>query len=99
MSDAPGTMMKDKFDAKAAGYTGIGFFMKCQAETDFAYVKVVDAANDADVASPICSYVTGSPVICNQYGQKNASVTTDWTYFKVHFAETLQDWDGNGTIT
>ncbi len=99
MPTVAGVSGKAKYDAKAAGYTGIGFFMKCQAETDFGYVKIVDAANDADVASPVCSYATGSSVICNQYGQKNESFTTDWSYYKVHFGETLQDWDGNGTIT
>ena len=57
--------------------------MKCQAETDFAYVKAVDLANDADAANPICSYTTGASVICNQYGQKNATIIKDWTYFKV----------------
>ena len=89
MPTVAGVSGKAKFDAKAAGYTGIGFFMKCQVETDFSYVKVVDAANDADVASPVCSYTTGASIICNQYGQKNATVVTDWTYFKVHFGETL----------
>ncbi|HEY2409319.1 MAG TPA: glycoside hydrolase family 5 protein, partial [Polyangiaceae bacterium] len=36
--------------------------------------------------------------ICNQYGQKNLTGTTSWSYYKVYFSETLQDWDG-GTIT
>jgi Cellulase (glycosyl hydrolase family 5)/Stigma-specific protein, Stig1 len=99
MPTVTGQAGKATYDAKAAGYTGIGFFMKCQNETDFAYVKTVDAANDADAANPICSYASGSSVICNQYGQKNETIVKDWTYFKVHFGETLQDWDGNGTIT
>ena len=97
MGDVTGTMMKDKFDAKAAGYTGVGYFMKCQAETDFFYVKTVDAPNDADVPSPVCAY-SGNGTICNQYGQKNTTQMADWTYQKVYFDETLQDWDG-GTIT
>ncbi len=99
MGDVPGsaTPMKDKFDAKAAGYTGIGYFMKCQAETDFFYIKTVDVPNDADVPNPVCSYAGGG-TICNQYGQKNSTHMTTWTYQKVYFSETLQDWDG-GTIT
>jgi hypothetical protein len=97
MGDVAGAAMKDKFDAKAAGYTGIGYFMKCKAETDFLYFKTVDVPNDADVPNPVCSY-SGSGTICNQYGQKNSTILTDWTYQKIYFSETLQDWDG-GTIT
>ena len=33
--------------------------------------------------------------ICNQYGQKNATLLTDWTYHRVYFAEALQDWDSS----
>jgi hypothetical protein len=96
MPDIGTTKKKGQFDARAAGYTGIGFFMKCSAETDFAFVKTVDAPNDADVESAVCTYTTAP--ICNQYGQKNATLLTDWSYHQIHFADTLQDWDG-GTIT
>ena len=89
--------VKGLYDAKAAGYTGFGFFAKCQNETDFVFVKTVDKANDADVTGPTCSY-SGAGTICNEFGQKNETVVADWTYFKVYFADTLQDWDG-GTIT
>jgi hypothetical protein len=95
--DIGDTKKKSQYDAKAAGYTGVGFFMKCSSETDFAFIKLVDAPNDADVQTPICSYSTAP--ICNQYGQKNATLLSDWAYHRVYFAEALQDWDSNTIST
>ncbi|MGC4093463.1 MAG: glycoside hydrolase family 5 protein [Polyangiaceae bacterium] len=96
MADIGTSKRKGQYDAKAAGYTGVGFFMRCTAETDFVYVKLVDAPNDADVQTPVCSY-SAAP-FCNQYGQKNATLLTEWTYHRVYFSEALQDWDV-GTVS
>jgi hypothetical protein len=94
---SPTIMKKGQYNASAAGYTGIGFWAKCSAETDFVYIKTVDAPQDGDVQNPTCAY-SGSGTICNQFGIKNQTLLTTWTYHKVYFAETLQDWDG-GTIS
>ena len=95
MKDVVGTNppKKDVYDAQAAGYTGVGFWLRCTPEADFVYLKTVDAANDADVESPVCAYAAGSPTICNQFGIKNVTGIADWTYQKVYFAEALQDWE------
>ncbi len=95
MPDKPiGT--KQTYDATTAGYTGIGFWMKCSSETQFVYFKVPDAANDAQVASPQCSYTGTNPArVCNQYGIKNVAVLPTWTHYQVYFSEALQDWKSN----
>jgi aryl-phospho-beta-D-glucosidase BglC (GH1 family) len=87
---APG--VKQPYSAMADGYTGIGFYMKCQAETQFVFFKVPDVANDAGIASPTCSYTgAGGMRECNAFGIKNAAVESDWTHYQVYFSEALQD--------
>ncbi|MBN1656308.1 MAG: glycoside hydrolase family 5 protein [Deltaproteobacteria bacterium] len=85
---------KSTYDAAAAGYTGVGFWAKCSPERSFIYIKVLDAANDADVPTASggapCSY--SSEPICSQYGIKNVTITdNEWGYYKVYFSELLQD--------
>jgi endoglucanase len=92
------TGKKGTFDATAAGYTGVGFWAKCSKETDFAYIKTVDAPNDHDVVNATCVY-SGTGTICNQFGIKNATLLADWTYHRVYFAETLQDWKSTSIST
>ena len=88
---------KGLYNAMAAGYTGFGFWAKCSKETDFVFVKEVDQSQDANVANPVCNYSSGT--ICNQFGQKNTTVLADWSFFKVYFADALQDWDGGSIST
>lgn len=83
---------KQSYDASA--YTGVGFWAKCTKDLPFAYLKVLDAAEDGDTATAPCKY--GDPKVdttCNQYGVKNAVLTKEWTYYKLYFNELLQDPD------
>lgn len=77
-------------------YTGVGYWAKCNTELQFAFEKVVDAAQDADISTSVvptpCSYSSGT--ICNQYGTKNTVITKDWSYHKMFFSELLQDPNG-----
>lgn len=85
---------KGTYDAAADGYTGFGFFMECAQDVEFTFFKIPDADNDADIETPRCSY--DSNPRCNQYGIKNNVILADrWTYYRVFFSETLQDWDSN----
>lgn len=83
------TRKKQSYDASK--YTGIGFWAKCSKDMQFAYMKTPDAAQDADINPPPCTYSAGT---CNQYGIKNAVITKDWTYYKLFFSELLQDPNG-----
>ncbi len=88
---------KKKLAYDGSKYTGVGFWAKCSKDLQFAFAKVVDAAQDADIdpsviASP-CSYSSGA--ICNQYGIKNTVIAKDWTYYKLYFSELLQDPNGS----
>lgn len=86
--------VKGAYDASADGYTGFGFWMNCSKEVQFTFFKIPDAANDADIEKPICSY-TANPQ-CNQYGVKNnVIVANQWVYYRVYFNEMLQDWDND----
>ncbi len=91
----PGTAKK-KLAYDGSKYTGVGYWAKCSGDLQFAYSKVVDAAQDADIDTSIvstpCSYSSGT--ICNQYGVKNTVITKDWTYYKLYFSELLQDPNG-----
>jgi hypothetical protein len=88
------TAARKKQTYDASKYTGIGFWAKCSQDLRFAYMKVVDGAQDADIASPTCSY--SGTALCNQYGIKNSVITKDWTYYKLYFNELLQDPDSSG---
>jgi hypothetical protein len=92
----PGTAKK-KLAYDGSKYTGVGFWAKCSKDLQFAFSKVVDAAQDADIDPSIvpspCSYSSGT--ICNQYGIKNIVITQDWTYNKLYFSELLQDPNGS----
>jgi len=86
---------KKKLAYDASKYTGVGFWAKCSTDLQFAFFKTVDATQDADidpsiVSSP-CSYSANT---CNQYGVKNAAITSAWTYYKLYFSEVLQDPNG-----
>ncbi len=78
----------------ASKYTGIGFWAKATKDVPFVYFKVVDGHEDADVApedvASVCSY-SDQNALCNQFGIKNATITKNWTYYKVYFDELLQD--------
>jgi hypothetical protein len=86
---------KKKLAYDASKYTGVGFWAKCSSDLQFAFTKTVDATQDADVDPSIvsspCSYSANT---CNQYGIKNATVTKDWSYYKLYFSEVLQDPNG-----
>jgi hypothetical protein len=88
---------KKKLAYDGSKYSGVGFWAKCSSDLQFAFSKVVDAAQDADidpsVVSSPCSYSSGT--ICNQYGIKNTVFTKDWTYYKMFFSELLQDPNGS----
>jgi len=84
---------KDVYSATADGVTGVGFYLKCSQDQEFILFKLTDAANDADIPAPVCSY-SAAP-LCNQYGIKNAVGLKSWTYFTVYFSETLRDWEPN----
>jgi cellulase (glycosyl hydrolase family 5) len=94
MARTPTTKKKLTYDASK--YSGIGFWAKCDADLQFAYIKLVDAAEDADVDTSVmptpCSYTTNT---CNAYGVKNAAITTTWSYYKAYFSEALQDPNGS----
>lgn len=94
---APDTVQgvaKGLYDASADGYTGFGFWMKCARDVEFTFFKIPDANNDADVENPRCSY-DANPT-CNQYGVKNNVILANqWTYYRVFFSETIQDWDSD----
>lgn len=83
-----------KLTYDASAYTGIGFWAKATKDVPFAYFKVVDGHEDADVAAgevpQVCSYADENR-LCNQYGIKNTTITKDWTYYKLYFDELLQD--------
>ncbi len=87
---------KQTFNASAAGYTGIGFSMKCASDVGYVYFKLIDAVNDGDCAtgscgiSSVCVY-SGSGTICNQFGYKNAWITKNWSNYELYFADALQD--------
>jgi hypothetical protein len=90
---------KKKLAYDGSKYTGVGFWAKCNsnnADLQFAFSKVVDAAQDADISTSIvsspCSYSSGT--ICNQYGEKNTVITQNWSYYKMFFSELLQDPNG-----
>ena len=85
------TSARKKQTYDASKYTGIGFWAKCAKDAQFVYFKTTDAAQDADISPPPCTYAAGT---CNQYGIKNTVITKDWTYYKVYFAEALQDPNG-----
>jgi hypothetical protein len=87
---------KKKLAYDGSKYTGVGFWAKCNTELQFAFEKVVDAAQDADIDTSIvsspCKY---SDSTCNQYGVKNTVFTAkEWTYHKMFFSELLQDPNG-----
>ncbi|MBN1654831.1 MAG: hypothetical protein JXA30_13755 [Deltaproteobacteria bacterium] len=83
---------KGLYDASADSYTGFGFWMNCAKDVEFVLFKIPDADNDADIETPRCSY--SSNPMCNQYGVKNNAIIADqWSYFRVFFSETIQDWD------
>ena len=86
---------KKKLAYDGSKYTGIGFWAKCSKDLQFAFEKVVDAAQDADISTSIiaspCKY---SDNTCNQYGVKNTVFTKEWTYYKMFFSELLQDPNG-----
>jgi hypothetical protein len=102
MAPDAAAMKKGIWNANGTGYTGIGFFMKCSTETPFGFFKIVDAENDASVVSPTCT--DSAAPFCNQYGIKNVSIESSWTYYQTYFSELLQDprigtsW-GNGLDT
>ncbi len=87
--------IKGLYDARAEGYTGIGFWAQCTRETEFVFFKIPDAATDADVPTPRCSYDgVAIPTVCNQYGVKNnVLLQNQWVHHEVYFDEALQDWD------
>ncbi|MGC4093719.1 MAG: cellulase family glycosylhydrolase [Polyangiaceae bacterium] len=86
------TSARKKQSYDASKYTGVGFWAKCKNDLQFAYFKAPDAVQDADMATPSCSY-SSSPT-CNQYGIKNSIITKEWTYYKLYFSEALQDPNG-----
>ncbi|HET9956861.1 MAG TPA: cellulase family glycosylhydrolase [Polyangiaceae bacterium] len=85
------TAARKKLSYDASKYTGVGFWAKCKSDLQFAYLKVPDAKQDADMDPAPCTYSEGT---CNQYGIKNAVLTKEWTYYKIYFSEALQDPNG-----
>ena len=94
--NAQGKNTKSTFDAKSAGYTGVGFWMKC-ATQDIEYVmfKLPDGNNDEELDgfTPPCTYNTETDgTQCNQLGWKNYAVLKDqWQYFQLFFDEVVPD--------
>lgn len=86
------TAARKKLSYDASKYTGVGFWAKCKNDLQFAFFKVPDAKQDADMDPAPCSYSTDPK--CNQYGIKNATITNQWTYYKLYFSEVLQDPNG-----
>jgi hypothetical protein len=89
------TKSKSSFNAKAAGYTGIGFWMKCATDVEYIFFKIPDANNDANMdGTPPCSYSVAvtDPTGCNQNGIKNNAVLKNtWQYEQLFFDDMLPD--------
>jgi hypothetical protein len=86
---------KSTFDAKAAGYTGVGFWMKCSADVEYVLFKIPDGNNDRDLDGPSqpCTYDTKTDgTTCNQFGWKNVTILkNNWQYLSVFFDEVVPD--------
>jgi endoglucanase len=84
--------VSEVYDAKADGYTGVGFWALCQQEVEFTLLKFSDDATDATVQNPKCSDSGGGLPGCRQYGVKNAALMSDqWTHYEMYFDEMLLD--------
>jgi endoglucanase len=79
--------VSDLYDARADGYTGVGFWTNCQEEVELTFLKFSDDATDASVQRPVCTDAT-----CRQYGVKNSVLLADqWVHHELYFDEALLD--------
>jgi endoglucanase len=81
------------YDARADGYTGVGFWTNCQQEVELTLLKFSDDVTDASVQNPVCTD-------CRQYGIKNSVLFADqWVHHELYFDEALLDTNppSNGT--